>query len=129
MTCVYLISTGRRTYVGATTDLTRRLRQHNGELVGGARATHARVALGERWSVVCHVENFPDWTSALQFEWMWKFLTRRQTRRASPVARRMRALERMLASGRSTSKSAPFSAWARPPTVVPRAHGFFCSHA
>ena len=31
----------RRTYVGATTDVSRRARQHNGELRGGARATRA----------------------------------------------------------------------------------------
>jgi putative endonuclease len=37
---VYVLQSRRgRTYVGITTDLGRRLRQHNGELAGGARAT------------------------------------------------------------------------------------------
>ncbi|MEZ4400487.1 MAG: GIY-YIG nuclease family protein [Kofleriaceae bacterium] len=36
-----LVSPGGRTYVGIATDVTRRLRQHNGELAGGARATRA----------------------------------------------------------------------------------------
>jgi structure-specific endonuclease subunit SLX1 len=38
---------GRRTYVGSTTDVPRRLQQHNGELPGGARATRA----GRPWQV------------------------------------------------------------------------------
>ena len=33
-------------YTGITTDLTRRVRQHNGELVGGARYTGARRPVG-----------------------------------------------------------------------------------
>ncbi|MBK7077230.1 MAG: GIY-YIG nuclease family protein [Myxococcales bacterium] len=36
-----LVSPRGRTYVGITTDVARRLRQHNGELAGGARATRA----------------------------------------------------------------------------------------
>jgi structure-specific endonuclease subunit SLX1 len=36
-----------RTYVGVTTDVPRRARQHNGELAGGARATRA----GRPWKV------------------------------------------------------------------------------
>ena len=38
---------GRRTYVGITLDVSRRLAQHNGERPGGARATRA----GRPWSV------------------------------------------------------------------------------
>ncbi|WLD57936.1 GIY-YIG nuclease family protein [Salinispirillum sp. LH 10-3-1] len=40
-------------YTGVTTDVTRRVRQHNGELVGGARYTRARrpvcVVYEETW--------------------------------------------------------------------------------
>lgn len=38
---------GARTYVGITTDVARRLRQHNGALAGGARSTRA----GRPWTV------------------------------------------------------------------------------
>lgn len=38
---------GRRTYVGVAVDVERRLRQHNGLLAGGARATRA----GRPWQV------------------------------------------------------------------------------
>lgn len=38
---VLIAGSVRRTYVGVTTDVARRLRQHNGELRGGARSTRA----------------------------------------------------------------------------------------
>ena len=60
----------QRTYVGITNNFHRRLRQHNGELVGGARAT--RVA--RPWHPYISVEGFPDQKSSLQFEWMWKHM-------------------------------------------------------
>ena len=48
MSYVYLlVSTSGNTYVGATVDLNRRLRQHNKEIKGGAVATGTRVAKGE----------------------------------------------------------------------------------
>jgi structure-specific endonuclease subunit SLX1 len=44
---VLVSTTIRRTYVGVTTDVDRRARQHNGELAGGARATRA----GRPWKI------------------------------------------------------------------------------
>ena len=37
-------------YTGVTSDLPRRLRQHNGEIVGGARYTRARRPIELVWS-------------------------------------------------------------------------------
>jgi structure-specific endonuclease subunit SLX1 len=63
MWAVYLLVSGSRTYVGCTTDVTRRLRQHNGEIRGGARATR-----GRQWAVVLYVEGFPNRSVACTFE-------------------------------------------------------------
>ena len=40
-------------YTGVATDLDRRLKQHNGELVGGARYTRARRPVELVWSEAC----------------------------------------------------------------------------
>ncbi len=45
---VLVAANRRRTYVGITKDLERRLQQHNGEQPGGARSTRA----GRPWTVV-----------------------------------------------------------------------------
>ena len=61
MSYVYLlVSSDNATYVGATVDLNRRLRQHNKEIKGGAHATGAKVAKGEVWTRAAHVSGFPD---------------------------------------------------------------------
>ena len=78
MSYVYLLeSTNKNTYVGATVDLDRRLRQHNKEIAGGAHATSIKVNSGEEWTRACHVSGFPNWQAALQFEWRWKQLSRK----------------------------------------------------
>lgn len=66
---VYLLKsvTSSRTYVGYSVDPFHRLRQHNGEITGGAKRTHADRPW-QLWMVIC---GFPDKTSALQFEWRW----------------------------------------------------------
>jgi predicted GIY-YIG superfamily endonuclease len=116
---VYLLesSSKRATYVGATVNPERRLRQHNKELVGGAHATGMRVARGESWRMVCHISEFPTWNAALQFEWRFKQLTRKlknaggAAKQLTPVEARLVALEQLLAMDRPTSKAVPYADW------------------
>ncbi len=109
---------GQQTYIGATVDLDHRLRQHNKEIKGGAHATGAQVAQGLQWKRVCHVRGFPTWQAALQFEWRWKQLSRKQPTNKSPVDRRLDALQDLLAMDRPTSKAVPYDDWPTPPEVV-----------
>jgi structure-specific endonuclease subunit SLX1 len=112
---VYLLESSckKATYVGATVNLERRLRQHNKELAGGAHATGARVARGETWRRACYVTGFPTWQAALQFEWRFKQLTRRERSdvNQTPLERRQAALHKLLKLTQSTSKAVPFAAW------------------
>jgi structure-specific endonuclease subunit SLX1 len=119
MSFVYLLlSSDNATYVGATIDLDRRLRQHNKEIKGGAFATSAKVNKGETWIRACHVEGFPDWQAALQFEWRWKHLSRQLSKKLKPLERRMKALEQLLALERPTTKAKPYSEWESKPNVI-----------
>ena len=102
------------TYVGATVDLDRRLRQHNKEIKGGAKATGRR----EAWTRVAYVAGFPTWQAALQFEWRWKQLTRKYAPPGPQIQRRMHALNHLLSLERSTSKAIPFVDWPLHPRVV-----------
>ena len=103
---VYLLeSTNHATYVGATVDLNRRLRQHNKEIKGGAHATSAKVKKGEIWTRRCYVEGFPDWKAALQFEWAWKFYSRKLSSALFPMERRKRALDKLLSFRTSHKQS------------------------
>jgi len=118
MSYVYLlVSTSGNTYVGATVDLERRLRQHNKEIKGGAHATGAKVAKGEVWTRAAHVSGFPDWQAALQFEWRWKQLSRKLQLNMPPLKRRLIALNMLLKLPQSTTKATPFAEWPSPPEV------------
>lgn len=111
-----LVSTDGSTYIGATVDLEHRLRQHNKELVGGARITSRKVVVGQEWTCYCYVEGFPTWQACLQFEWRWKQLSRK-VKQESPLDRRTSALETLLALERSTTKAMPYAEWSTPPCV------------
>jgi structure-specific endonuclease subunit SLX1 len=118
MSYVYLlVSTKGNTYVGATVDLNRRLRQHNKEIKGGAHATGIKVAQGETWTRAAHISEFPDWQAALQFEWRWKQLSRKLPVNMNPLERRMKALKQLLALERPTSKAKAYTEWLAPPEV------------
>ena len=113
-----LLSSDNCTYVGATIDLDRRLRQHNKEIKGGAHATGVKVINGETWIRIAHIEGFPDWQAALQFEWRWKQLTRKITNFKNTLERRMMALNQLIKLERPTSKAKAYSEWSEPPKVV-----------
>jgi len=51
------------TYIGFTNDPLKRLRQHNGEIVSGARRTHKK----RPWEMLAVLSGFPTQVSALQF--------------------------------------------------------------
>jgi predicted GIY-YIG superfamily endonuclease len=119
MSFVYLLhSTKNATYVGATINLEKRLRQHNKEIKGGARATSIRVEQGEIWQRACYVEGFPDWQAALQFEWRWKQLSRKLPTTLFPLKRRIMALKELLALESSTSKAIPYREWSSSPNII-----------
>lgn len=116
-----LLSTDGATYVGATVDLDRRLRQHNKELAGGAVRTSIKIKQGELWRRAMHVAGFPDWKAALQFEWRWKHLSRQNAVLAAgktPLERRIVALKSLLSLERPTSKAQLYSEWTAPPQII-----------
>lgn len=59
-----LVSDYQTTYVGITTDLQRRLRQHNGEIPGGAKSTRAH----RPWTVGMTYGPFEDRATATRAE-------------------------------------------------------------
>jgi len=119
---VYFIkSTNGSTYIGATVDLDKRLRQHNKEIKGGANATSIKVNQGEKWSYHCYVENFPSWNEALKFEWRWKQISRQLQKKnpnQKPIEKRLEALNMLLNLDKPTLKAQLYCEWVIPPNIV-----------
>ncbi|PPR96666.1 hypothetical protein GOBAR_AA24000 [Gossypium barbadense] len=55
----------------------RGLKQHNGELSGGAKASRA----GRPWVCACVVRGFHDQSEACEFEFKWKMVSRKLPRK------------------------------------------------
>jgi len=119
---VYLLQSSIKgaTYIGATVNLNRRLRQHNKEIKGGANYTGSKVSKGETWNRVCYVCGFPEWRTALQFEWRWKQISRKIDKRLfkKPLERRIEALKILLSLEKATNASIPYKEWNVMPTVI-----------
>lgn len=118
--CYLLYTEEGQTYVGATTDVERRLRQHNQEISGGARATGIRVAQGLTWKRACYISDIPEWKSALQIEWRWKQLGRTEFKRIkNPLERRLYSLKKLLSMEKPTTVSIPYEAYPDgPPKII-----------
>jgi len=67
MYACYILDGPNHSYVGCTNNPARRLRQHNGEIAGGARYTRGKAS---RFAAI--LTGLPDHTSALQLEWAIK---------------------------------------------------------
>lgn len=66
---VYLLANfDGRTYIGATTNPARRERQHNGEIVGGARSTSRY----RPWIMYCYLSGFQTKSEAYRWEKLLK---------------------------------------------------------
>lgn len=87
--CLCEVNDGKQTYIGATINVDRRLRQHNGVLSGGAKRT-----AGHEWKRMCHVVGFTSSNDALRFEWRWKFISRKF--KGTSLERRFHALYEIL---------------------------------
>ena len=73
---VYILysETTDKTYVGITTDPNRRLRQHNGEIRGGAKSTRTC----KDWKMHCLLGPYPNRSHALKLEYNIKQLTKEE---------------------------------------------------
>jgi len=118
--CYMLYTDANQTYIGATVDINRRLRQHNKELVGGAKATSIRVSQGLTWKRACYITGIPEWRSALQIEWRWKQLGRTQFKHIrNPIYRRLYSLKKLLLLEKPTTEAIPYEAYpSGPPSIV-----------
>jgi predicted GIY-YIG superfamily endonuclease len=90
--CYLLLSdVSNKTYIGITNNLTKRIRQHNGECCGGAKYT----CQGRPWKIYGYVEGFEeDKSFVLRFEWRWKYISRQQ--KGTPIDKRLKGLEKLL---------------------------------
>lgn len=92
---VYLLvnTSNNCTYIGSTNNLIRRLRQHNGELVGGARYTTAKRMNG-MWQVHGVIERL-ERRQALSIEKRIQLRSKKSSGK-TPLLRRLRAIENVL---------------------------------
>lgn len=97
----YLITNGPYTYVGITNNLPHRLRQHNGELAGGARSTTRRAIPGVAWRVAALVTNIEHKNDALSFE---KRVHMRRRRGLTSALQTMEAVLAQFKSGQVVNK-------------------------
>lgn len=88
--CVYVlrsVSPPSRTYVGATINLERRLRQHNGSISGGARRT-----AGRQWRLLIALHGLRTYRNALRVE----FAMKKHLRRCRSDATILRKVEHLM---------------------------------
>ena len=92
---VYLLvnSCNNCTYIGITNNKKRRLRQHNGDLVGGAKYTKMKKESGE-WSFYGFIHNLEK-KKSLSIE-KKIHIQSKKTRGGTPLERRLKCINKIL---------------------------------
>ncbi len=92
-----------QTYNGSTNDLKRRIRQHNGELVGGAKSTSNKGP----WEYLAVISGFESHKEALSCEWRIKHPTNKKLRpkKYCGVEGRVKSLNLVLGLDKWTNNS------------------------
>jgi predicted GIY-YIG superfamily endonuclease len=81
------------TYIGSTNNTIRRIRQHNGELVGGAKYTKSRKGEGD-WKYYGYIQGL-DKHTALSVEKKIQIRSRK-TKGCTPLERRINCINKLL---------------------------------
>lgn len=96
-----------RTYIGYTIDFPHRLRQHNGELMGGAK----RTKKWRPWVPVCLIKGFYESSSALRFEYRLQRPKRRRKAGEDMVQFTLRTLVDLINNGDGSIEKQSKRAW------------------
>ena len=102
----------RKTYVGATNNLLRRLNDHNGM---NGRYKGAKATRGEQWIVVLYVSGFSNKIGCLSFESGVRLMQRRKTThqyipisyKDSPIQKRIKSFYNLIHLGSPLKKWTP----------------------
>lgn len=91
---VYILvnTNSTKTYIGITNNPVRRIRQHNCELVGGAKYTTSNIGLG-MWIYYGFIKNLTK-SQALSIEKKIKLKSRKVS--GTPITKRLKAIEIIL---------------------------------
>jgi len=91
---VYLLKSkvSNRFYVGYTVNIQKRIRQHNGEISGGARKT----IRNRPWEVVMYISGFQYEKTAMQYEYMIQHPPKRLRKKGGGIVKYMTIMKRLL---------------------------------
>jgi structure-specific endonuclease subunit SLX1 len=91
---VYLLKHEKlnRTYVGITNNLKRRLRQHNGEIKGGARSTTAYLKYG-KWKIYGYIEGLSKYEALSRERIIHNMSKKRRGKGKTPLDKRLYIIE------------------------------------
>jgi len=91
---VYLLKSevSNRFYVGYTVNLRKRIRQHNGEIKGGAK----RTSRNRPWKAVMYVSGFKYERTAMQYEYMIQHPPKKLRKKGGGILKYMTIMKRLL---------------------------------